>query len=338
MSIAFTIHGEPVLEDSSHARKLAADRGLLYDKETDRIIAAQYDPAHTPHLVSLVPQPEQAESTPTPMEPHMSETILKAWKHLVKFSDAREASKSREKDLVQTRNDLNNQLDELGAGDTPAHLRASRDYVVTVRAIDYERDRQKTLADKMGATIKASKQENFIAPEDDDDEKGLYKRPTEADLFHPAPPVEPKATEKSKRAGKPGKPKPEGPDPSKATGTDEFMRASVKELQEQELLDPSMILFCENNGFTTIDRLQKGLAEADFATKYNCPDRAEALLRKAIIKYQARNLKASVDAEKEEEKRKADAAASPRPAAERNGSVKKAKPRTGKGVRKAARR
>ena len=154
----------------------------------------------------------------------------KSWIVLMSVANARAAAKAREAELVATRKDLENQLDELGAGTTPNHLRVSRDYVVTIRSIDFERDRIKTLADQLEKIISEAIQGKFEFAEEVD-AGTLMKRPTEGDLFHKAPEATPADT---RPVGRPGKPRPQAPDSSKGDGVDEHMKVSVNELDVRE--------------------------------------------------------------------------------------------------------
>lgn len=171
----------------------------------------------------------------------------KAWTAIMSLAKARTVAKARETELVTTRKDLENQLDELGAGSTPEHLKVSRDYVITIRSIDFERDRMKTLADQLEKAITDSIQGKFDFAEDAEDDRALVKRPAEKDLFHKPAPVE----EKPKDARPVGRPKPETPEPAIAEGENQHLTASVNELEcpkghKAKLLEA---------GLTTIGRL-----------------------------------------------------------------------------------
>jgi len=178
----------------------------------------------------------------------------KSWRALISVANARAAAKSREAELVATRKDLENQLDELGAGSSADHLRVSRDYVVTLRSIDFERDRIKTLADQLEKIISEAIQGKFEFAEEVDD-RALVKKPTEKDLFHrePEPPTD------TRPVGRPGKTKPEAPDPSKGDGVDEHLQASVNELDMPEKHKGKLIAA----GFTTVGRLVACMEKGD---------------------------------------------------------------------------
>lgn len=156
----------------------------------------------------------------------------KSWAALMSVANARTAAKAREAELVLTRKDLDNRLDQLGAGRTSAHLEVSRDYVVTERSIDFERDRIKTLADQLEKIISEAIQGKFEFAEEVD-AGTLMKRPSETDLFHKEPEPEPKPPD-ARPVGRPGKPRPGAPDASKGDGVDEHMNASVNELDCRE--------------------------------------------------------------------------------------------------------
>lgn len=97
---------------------------------------------------------------------------------LEKISAQRETSKNREKDLIQERKELDGQLDALGAGESPEILKARSRYVVVIRAIDWWRDRQNSLADKIDATIRKARQQLLWDNADLD-----FADPAEAELF-----------------------------------------------------------------------------------------------------------------------------------------------------------
>lgn len=220
----------------------------------------------------------------------MAKVNEKAWEALVALANARTTCKSRESELVQNRKDLENQLDNLGAGDTEKHLRVSRDYVVTLRQIEFERDRLKTLADQMEKTISDAIQGKFEFAEELDERK-LVKRPSEKELFHAAE-EKPKET---RPVGRPGpKPKPEQPDPSKGDGVDEHLNASVNELDLRENIKSKLI----DAKLTTIAHLarlldmDKGIR--DFA---NLNENQDSDVKKAVKKYRTEHRKAMREAE-----------------------------------------
>ncbi len=217
----------------------------------------------------------------------------KAWTAIMSLAKARTIAKARENELVTTRRDLENQLDELGAGSTAEHLKVSREYVITIRSIDFERDRMKTLADQLEKAITDSIQGKFEFAEDAEDDRALVKRPSEKDLFH-KPPVE----EKPKDARPVGRPKPETPEPAIAQGENQHLTASVNELGVSAWLPPKLTAA----GITTMGRLfawfeaeEKGgpaLSSID-----GISEDSAALVKKAATKWQRSHRKAAREVE-----------------------------------------
>jgi len=218
----------------------------------------------------------------------MSKQIDRAWKSLVLVSNARDTAKSREKDLVQERKDLDNRLDELGAGDTAEHQRVSRRFVVCIRAIEYERERLKTLADDVDRIIRDAVQGKFDFA-DQVDEATLVERPTEQELFSPEP------VEAAKPVGRPGPAKPEEPDPSKGDGVDEHLNASVKELDMNERLKGA----CVNEGKTKIAHLVVILddQDGDLGAELNVNEKDVKAIAKAVKAFRDKHRKAAMKAE-----------------------------------------
>lgn len=187
---------------------------------------------------------------------------LLAFAALKKVALARAAAKSREIELVATRKHLENELDELGAGSSPNHLRVSREYVVTLRSIDFERDRIKTLADQLEKIVSEAIQGKFdFAAEVDEEE--LAKRPKEADLFHRDVGPEEKPSD-TRPVGRPGPAKPAAPSPEMGDGVDEHLKTSVNELDLREDIKGKLI----KHQFSTVQQLVaqmacEGESEAD---------------------------------------------------------------------------
>lgn len=105
---------------------------------------------------------------------------------LERLSAQRETSKNKEKDLVQERKELDGQMDTQGAGETKEILKTRSRYVIVIRAIDWWRDRQKSLADKIDNTIKGARQRHLWDNSDLD-----FSDPAETELFKPDPDEEP---------------------------------------------------------------------------------------------------------------------------------------------------
>lgn len=219
----------------------------------------------------------------------MSENkVLKA---LFAIADARDACKNHEVDLVQERKSLDSKLNELGAGDSAEHRRVSREYVVCIRAIEYERHRLRELADKADQVVKEARQGKFNFASIDESE--MVKRPTEDELFA-AP--DPAPAGDVLPVGRPGlKPKPEEPDPSKGDGVDEHLKASVKELDMPERL----IGLCENAGKTKVGHLADILdgKDGDLSEALDCEAKDAKAIAKAVKVYRDKHRKAAMKAE-----------------------------------------
>ena len=218
----------------------------------------------------------------------MSKQIDRAWKSLVMVSNARDTAKSREKDLVQERKDLDNRLDELGAGDTAEHRRVSRQFVVCIRAIEYERERLKTLADTLDHIIRDAIQGKFDFAESIDEE-GLVSRPSESELFSPEPVAD------AKPVGRAGPVRPEEPDPSKGDGVDEHLNASVNELDMNERLKG----VCVNEGKTKIAHLVAIIdaPDGDLGAALNVNEKDVKAIAKAVKAFRTAHRKAAMKAE-----------------------------------------
>lgn len=217
----------------------------------------------------------------------------KVWSALVAVAQAREAAKAREAELVLTRREVEGRLEELGAGETKDHLRASREYFVTIKHLEYERNRLKTLADKMEAIIKAGIQGKFDFA-DEINESEINKRPTEEDLFHrEEPDQEPKLVE-TRPVGRPGKTKPQVPDPSKGDGVDEHLKASVNELDIREDLKGKLI----DAGLITIGHIAAILDKDEHAhIVESFSQNANAVVKKAVKAYRKEHRAAMREAE-----------------------------------------
>lgn len=222
----------------------------------------------------------------------MSKQILKAWGVLSSIASAREQSKTREKDLIQERKGLDGRLNDLGAGNTAEHLRVSREFVVCIRAIEYERNRQKTLADDAERIVRDGNQGKFDFAEEID-VTALAARPTEEEMFAPH---EPAPAGDVLPVGRPGlKPKPEAPDPSKGDGVDEHLKASVKELDMPERL----IGLCEKAGKTKVGHLADVLdsKDGDLSEALDCEPKDAKAIAKAVKLYRDKHRKAAMKAE-----------------------------------------
>lgn len=225
----------------------------------------------------------------------MSKQILKAWGVLSSIAAAREQSKTREKDLIQERKGLDSKLNDLGAGNTAEHLRVSREYVVCIRAIEYERNRQKTLADDAERIVRDGNQGKFDFA-DEIDVATLAARPTEEEMFQRSDDDGDPRLEDARPVGRPGlKPKPEAPDPSKGDGVDEHLNASVNELDMNERLKGA----CVNEGKTKIAHLVKILddKDGDLGAALNINEKDVKAIAKAVKVFRTAHRKAALKAE-----------------------------------------
>jgi hypothetical protein len=190
----------------------------------------------------------------------LNESLLKGMSILQKLAAARQACKSRETDLIKERKGLELQIEELGTSQGGEFQKYAADFYLTQRRIDFERNRQKQLADMMEKTIGDSVQGTFEF--DDVDERELIKAPNDADLFHKDEPEQGDESQmKLPGAGKPGRVKPEAPDPSKGDGVDEHLNVDVKEL---DIANPALIEKLVAAGLTKVGHLARIIdADAD---------------------------------------------------------------------------
>lgn len=72
---------------------------------------------------------------------------------LIKIKIKRQQAKSEITDLVKYRKEVEGQIDELGPEPTKERLALDHEYVKTVRAIDYQRSRERWLADQLESVI-----------------------------------------------------------------------------------------------------------------------------------------------------------------------------------------
>lgn len=214
----------------------------------------------------------------------------KAWNYIISHAQARSAAKSRETELVATRKDLENQLDALGPGNTTDHLRVSRDYVLTLRSIEYERARIKTLADDMERAINSSLQGKFDFAEDSVEIRELVRPPSEGELFQAPPPPKPKDD-------RPVGVKPEEPVP---VGENQHLASSINELDVREDIKGKLIAA----GVTTMAGLFARLEHDDISgtgiseLANITPELAKSVVA-AAKKWQKAQRKAAIEVEKE---------------------------------------
>lgn len=97
------------------------------------------------------------------------------------------------------------------------------------------------------------------------------------------------------RVGKPGKPRPEAPDPSKGDGVDEHLNASVQELDCREDLKAKLTAA----GLTTVGRVIAAIEdkEKDLRDVINVGENLASAIKKAVKAYRAKHRKAAREVE-----------------------------------------
>lgn len=101
---------------------------------------------------------------------------------LERIEACRENEKARESDLCKHRKQVKDDFLALGPGETDRHKSLSLDYMRTLLQIDYCRNRQSTLADQLGETIRNAHQPGLFG-DDTDLEAIVSREPDEAELF-----------------------------------------------------------------------------------------------------------------------------------------------------------
>jgi len=101
---------------------------------------------------------------------------------LERLEAVRENEKARESDLVKHRKQVKDDFLALGPGEGPQHTDLALDLVKTMFHIDYCRNRQKTLADQIGDTIRNANQPGLFG---DDAELSEIRscEPSDEELF-----------------------------------------------------------------------------------------------------------------------------------------------------------
>lgn len=95
--------------------------------------------------------------------------------------------------------------------------------------------------------------------------------------------------------GRPGKPRPEAPDPSKGDGVDEHLNASVNELDIRENLKSRLV----GAGLTTVGRVASAIEDKakDLRDILNCGENIASEIKKAVKQYRTTHRKAALAAE-----------------------------------------
>lgn len=213
----------------------------------------------------------------------LNASLLKGMSILQKLAAARQACKSRETDLIKDRKGLELQIEELGTASGEEFRIYAADYYLTQRRIDFERNRQKQLADMMEKTINDSVQGTFQF--EDVSERELIAAPTDEELFHKDADDEEGDGSQMKLpgAGKPGRPKPEAPDPSKGDGVDEHLNSDVKEL---DIDDARIVNKLVAAGLTKIGHVANIIdADDDLEAGASLSGSQAAKVRAAVKKY-----------------------------------------------------
>lgn len=211
------------------------------------------------------------------------------WSTIVHMQEARDVVKANLTEVESELTDARRELDELGAKDeTSEEFReaaARKERCLRVREL--YKERLKTLADKIDAAVaRAAKGENelidvFSASE-------FISKPKASDLYSP-PKDEP--AEDARPVGRPGKPKPEAPDPSKGDGVDEHLNASVAELDCRENVKGKLI----DAGLTTVGRVVAVLEDdkQDLRDLLNCGENVASEIKKAVKQYRDKHRRAA---------------------------------------------
>lgn len=218
------------------------------------------------------------------------------WSTIVNMQEARDVVKANltevETDLADARSELN----ELGAKDeTSEEFRiaaARKERCLRVR--DFLKDRLNTLSDKIDAAVaKAAKGENELL--DVFDRSEFVAKPKAEDLYQLPKPEAPADPRPVGRVGKPGKTRPEAPDPSKGDGVDEHLNASVQELDCRENIKAKLTAA----GLTTIGRVVAAIEnkKTDLRDVIDVGENIASEIKKAVKAFRARHRKAALEAD-----------------------------------------
>jgi len=176
----------------------------------------------------------------------------KTCKRLDALHEQRRFSIGRETDLVNTRKALRGELLELGPGETDEHKSLALDMWRTLCEIEYQRDRIKTLADKIDETIANAHQ---LTLHDEDDDKISPAKPSDKTLFDTLAKKQPR---EESHEHKPGERAPDEIDSAVPEGEDQHLDVSVNELDMPEQIKG----LCIKAGHTKIGSLAKIVTDA----------------------------------------------------------------------------
>lgn len=152
----------------------------------------------------------------------------KTCKRLDALHEQRRFSIVRETELVNTRKALRGELLDLGPGETDEHKSLALDMWRTLCEIEYQRDRIKTLADKIDETIANAHQ---LTLHDEDDDKISPAKPSDKTLFDTLAKKQPR---EESREHKPGEKTPDEIEGAVPEGEDQHLDVSVNELDMPE--------------------------------------------------------------------------------------------------------
>lgn len=219
---------------------------------------------------------------------------LATWTQIVRMQEARDVVKQNLSNVESDLTDARRELDEIGAQDE-----SSEDFQVAaarkercLRTRDVYKERLKTLADKMDQAVSAAaKGDNELI--DTFDAAGFVAKPKPEDLYTPKKVEHEEPDERP--VGKPGRARPETPDPSKGDGVDEHLNASVNELDCREDLKGKLVAA----GLTTIGRVAAILdsKDQDLRDILNCGENIASTIKRSVKAYQTAHRKAAQAAE-----------------------------------------
>lgn len=190
------------------------------------------------------------------------------------------------KDLFTTRDAIDAELMELTKDEKTKEERLLADWAIAERKIKTTSDAIKGAQVDLQVTIDRADDNKLF----DDVDVEVRKRDYTVKAPPPAP--EPKET---RGVGRPGKVKPEAPDPSKGDGVDEHLKASVKELD----LPEQSLGKLEAAGLTTVGRVVAAIEskDKDLRDVLNCGENVASRIKAAVTKYRGAHRKAMAAAE-----------------------------------------
>lgn len=215
------------------------------------------------------------------------------WSTIVNMQKARDVVKANLTEVESELTDARRELDELGAtNETSEEFReAAARKERSLRVREHYKERLKTLADKVDAAVaRAANGENELI--DVFSPAEFIAKPKASDLYSP-PKAEPTADPRP--VGRPGRPRPEAPDPSMGDGVDEHLNASVNELDCRENLKGKLI----DAGLTTIGRVAAVLDDdkQDLREVLNCGENIASEIKKAVKQYRTKHRRAAHEVE-----------------------------------------